>query len=101
MKTTSTRPKRSPNQRPREPKRPVFRFSLIYSGPTELTDEIENALLEAGCDDALLGIQGGRLFLDFAREAPSFRLALTSAIMDVEFACLGLELVRVDSDGTA
>ena len=64
----------------------VHCFSLIFSGPTELTQELEDPLYEAGCSDALLGIQNDEVFLDFHREAPSFRIALMSAIADVERA---------------
>jgi len=71
-------------------------FSLIFTSPGELTDELENEILEAGCGDALLGIQGGELFLDFRREAPSFQIALLSAILAVERTGLPLELIRVD-----
>ena len=76
--------------------RTVHQFSLIFSGPTELTQELEDSLYEAGCSDALLGIQDGHVFLDFHREAPSFRIALMSAIADVECAGVGLELIRVE-----
>lgn len=76
--------------------RRLFSFSLIFSGASELTEELEDAIFEAGCDDALLGIQNGAVFLDFDREAPSFRIALMSAIADVERAGVGLELIRVE-----
>ncbi|MEO6807717.1 MAG: hypothetical protein ABI353_01210 [Isosphaeraceae bacterium] len=74
----------------------THQFSLIYSGTSELTEDLENALFEAGCADALLGVQNGEVFLDFRRKAPSFQVALTSAVMDVERAGVGLELVRVE-----
>ncbi|CAN5605728.1 hypothetical protein BH23PLA1_BH23PLA1_42340 [soil metagenome] len=76
---------------------PVYEFSLIFSGPSELTEEMENSIYEAGCSDTLLGIQNGEIFLDFHREAPSFQVALISAIMDVERAGIGLELIRVET----
>ncbi|HEX8201340.1 MAG TPA: hypothetical protein VF590_12700 [Isosphaeraceae bacterium] len=82
--------------RVRQALRTVHCFSLIFSGPTELTQELEDPLYEAGCSDALLGIQNGEVFLDFHREAPSFRIALMSAIADVERAGVGLELIRVE-----
>ena len=75
---------------------PVFEFSLIFAGPTDLTDELADLLIGAGCDDALIGIQNGDLFLDFHRHAPSYRIALMSAVADVECAGLGLELIRVE-----
>ena len=76
--------------------RKSFSFRLVLSGASELTDELEGAVLGVGCDDALLGIQEGVLFLDFDREAPSFRVALQSAIAAVERAGVGLELIRVE-----
>lgn len=76
--------------------RSSFSFRLVFSDATEIDRELEDALFEAGCDDALLGLCEGVLFLIFDREAPSYRVALISAIMDVERAGVGLELVRVE-----
>lgn len=75
----------------------TFGFTLIYSGPTELTQELEDAIFEAGCDDALLGIVEGRLILDFSRKAPSLREALFSAINDVERTGLPIRLTGFES----
>jgi hypothetical protein len=74
----------------------TYCFTLRYLGVTELNRELEDALFEAGCDDALLGIQGGMIFLDFSRRASSFREALLSAIEDVEKAGMPIRLVRVE-----
>lgn len=71
-----------------------YAFRLIFSGPGELTDELETAVFQAGCDDALLGVVDGVPFLIFDREASTFREALLTAIADAERA--GLELVRVE-----
>lgn len=76
--------------------RASYSFRLVLTGASELTQELEDALFEAGCDDALLGLCDGVLFLIFDREAPSFRIALTSAIADVERTGVGLELIRVE-----
>src|SRR4051812_7500544 len=59
-------------------KQDVHSFTLIYEGVDDLTDVFCNAISEAGCDDALLGMRNGLVFLDFGREAPSFREALLS-----------------------
>jgi hypothetical protein len=75
--------------------RKSFSFRLVFSGPSELFDELEKAVLDAGCDDALLGVVDGVPFLIFDREAPTFRDALLSAIEATQRA--GLELVRVES----
>ena len=74
----------------------THRFSLFYTGVTDLTDELGNALYEAGCDDATVGIQDGFFFLDFGRSASTFREALLSAIEDVERSGQPLRLVRVE-----
>ena len=73
-------------------------FTLILSGCTDLSSEIEDKLFEAGCDDALLGVRDGVLFLDFDREAESLREAVLSAIEDVERAGIDAEVVRVEPD---
>jgi hypothetical protein len=74
----------------------THRFSLLYTGVEDLTDEFANAMYEAGCDDASIGIQDGFFFADFGRVAPSFRDALISAIEDIERVGQPLRLVRVE-----
>ncbi|MEO6807718.1 MAG: hypothetical protein ABI353_01215 [Isosphaeraceae bacterium] len=75
----------------------TFSFSLVFDGIIEdLTEELLNTLFEAGCDDAHVGVREGVLRITFDRESPSFRIALISAIADVERAGVGLELVRVE-----
>ncbi|HWE39246.1 MAG TPA: hypothetical protein VG406_22040 [Isosphaeraceae bacterium] len=80
----------------REAARKSFTFRLVLAGPSELTDELEMAVLDAGCDDALLGVVDGEPFLIFHREAPTFRDALLSAVDATERA--GLELIRVEPE---
>jgi len=75
-----------------------YAFSLILAGVDGVGAELENALYEAGCDDALLGSRGGVVFLDFDREAPSFFAAVVSAVADVGGAGLGLRVDRVEPD---
>src|SRR5437660_5119090 len=71
-------------------------FTLILHGFSELTDDVEDRLFEAGCDDALLGVLDGTPFLDFTREASSLKDAILSAIRDVAKA--GFEVVRIEPD---
>lgn len=73
-----------------------FEFSFLLSGFTDLTDEIENAVYEAGCDDALLSIRCGVPYLTFARNAASYKDAVFSAIRDVKKIGRGVEIVRID-----
>jgi len=71
-------------------------FALIVGGVPELTNDIEDALFNAGCDDATLSIRDGRLFMEFSRSSVSIKDAISSAIHDVEAAAIGAEVVRVD-----
>lgn len=73
-------------------------FTLVLTGIRELNASVEDALYEAGCDDALLGTRNGVAFLDFDREAESLVDAIHSAIRDVERAGLGARVVRVEPD---
>ena len=71
-----------------------YTFRLTFSAVSEITNDLENAVLEAGCDDALLWGRGGVVGLRFDREAGSLGDAVGSAIRDVERA--GLAVARVD-----
>ena len=72
-------------------------FSLVVGGVPALTPEVENALFEAGCDDATLSIRYGLLYVEFSRSADSLKDALLSAIRDVQKAGIGAEVIRVDA----
>ena len=73
-------------------------FALLVGGIPELTEEVENCLFEAGCDDATAGFFRGLLTLDFSRGAPSLQEAVLSAVQDVRSAGIpGAEVLRVDS----
>jgi hypothetical protein len=72
-------------------------FTLVLESPQELTSEFEDAVFEAGCDDAALRRRGPTLYLEFHREAPSFREAVLSAIRDVH-SVPGARVARVEPD---
>jgi len=58
-----------------------------------------DALAEAGCDDATIGIgQRGRIALNFTREARSALDAVRSAVRDVKRAIPGVQLVEASPD---
>ncbi|HVM79912.1 MAG TPA: hypothetical protein VMU06_12900 [Stellaceae bacterium] len=63
-----------------------FSFTLEVSGIDVSGDRYEDALFRAGCDDALVAVVNGKLFLDFDREAVSYERAVTSAKHDVQAA---------------
>lgn len=71
-------------------------FTLVLSGITELTSEVENALFDCGCDDATLSIRSGRAYLTFSRAAATLKDAILSAIRDVQKADIGADVLRLD-----
>lgn len=75
-----------------------FDFTLVLGQLSQPLDEMEDALYEAGCDDALLSFYGATPVLDFTREASTYAEAVLSAIKDVERAGLGVVVLRVGPD---
>ena len=53
-----------------------YDFALIIDGVKELSTEVEDALFNAGCDDATLSIQYGRLYVEFSRVGDSLKDAI-------------------------
>lgn len=62
---------------------PIHEFCIIASGLDPEADDFEQRLYDAGCDDATVSFQGGRIILDFAREAETMGDAIASAVSDV------------------
>jgi len=73
-----------------------YDFALIVGGVGELTGEVEDALYEAGCDDATVSMQYGLLYIEFSRTATSLQEAILSAIRQVHAAGIGAVVYRVD-----
>ena len=71
-------------------------FTLVLSGITAESAGVEDALFEAGCDDATLSFRMGRPVLTFSRAADSLKDAILSAISDVRSAGIGANVLRVD-----
>jgi hypothetical protein len=76
----------------------TYNFTLVLSGKNEPSEDLENVLFEAGCDDATLYFRNGIPYLDFDRETNSFEEAVISAIQQVEEAQSGLKVERVEPD---
>lgn len=72
-----------------------YQFTLAVGGVDQVSEELENALFDAGCDDALLSSAGGHVYLEFDREAKSLHDAIISAIHAVEGSKKGLKVLRV------
>lgn len=76
----------------------TYDFTLLVEGADLQTDQAQDALFEAGCDDATIGVVAGVQRLAFDREARSPAEALVSAIVAVERAVPGVRVVRVAPD---
>jgi hypothetical protein len=63
-----------------------YSFTIRVSGLSTDADHYENALYEAGCDDALIAVIDDTIFVDFDREATSFEEAVRSATLNIEKA---------------
>ena len=73
----------------------TFEFTVIASG-FDVDGNYEDALFEAGCDDATISIQKGLLIAEFDREAVTFSRAVASAVRAVHGA--GLQVERIEPD---
>ena len=71
-------------------------FCVVASGTDPAADDFESRFYEAGCDDATVSFQRGRVILDFAREAESVETAISSAVEAVRAA--GAKVDRVEPD---
>jgi len=81
----------------------MYQFTLHVAGLDPASDSYENALYDAGCGDALIAVVEGHMSLDFAREAPSYEMAVASAVLDVQRAgveLLGTERIEDEEDHT-
>lgn len=75
----------------------TYEFTLVIEAPESPLNGMEDALYEAGCDDATLSYRKGIAYLDFNRSAGDFESAIISAIQQVEEAGLNLWVKRVEA----
>ena len=71
-----------------------YDFTLVLSKGTELTDELVEALYQAGCDDGSPGSRAGVVRVTLPREAESLEQAIRSGIADAQKA--GCHIARVE-----
>jgi hypothetical protein len=64
----------------------TFSFTVILEGLRDTTQELEDRLFEAGCDDASLGRCDGVVSLQFDRDSDSLAEAIGSAVRDITSA---------------
>lgn len=80
-----------------------FSFQLTCDLPNKSDDpgQFVDALYEAGCNDATLGIGAkGAIGLDFDREAASFDVALLSALSAIRRAIPGVHGIALNIDNS-
>ncbi len=82
-------------QRPSDTRMKSYHFTIMASGVDHEYAGFDDGFFEAGCDDATLSIQGGRIVVEFRRAARSFIAAVASGVADVERA--GATVERIDS----
>jgi len=73
-----------------------YDFVLVLTDGIELTPAIEDALFNAGCDDATASMRSGRVYLTFSRLGASIKDAILRAVQDVRRAGVGADVLRVD-----
>jgi len=73
----------------------VYSFTLTIEGDDLLVAQVQDALFEAGCDDATFSVSDGVQVGEFDREARSFAAAVASAIDAVESAVPGARVIEV------
>jgi hypothetical protein len=78
-----------------------FSFILTIHGADVMTDAAQDALFEAGCDDATFGVTNEVQTAQFDREAGDFAEAVASAIKAVESAVPGARVVEVHREHDA
>jgi transcriptional regulator with XRE-family HTH domain len=66
------------------------------SGLDPTAEDFESRFYDAGCDDAGVGFQKGRIIVDFSRKASSVEDAIASAVANVRAAGATVEHVEPD-----
>lgn len=77
----------------------IFTLRFLLPEPALPEEELLARLVDAGCDDALVGLGvPGKVALEFTREAPGAQQAVLSAIKDVQRALSGALLTEAAPD---
>ena len=73
-----------------------FEFTIIASGLNPAAEDFFDRFYDAGCDDATIAFQNGRIVAEFTREARSIAEAIASAVAAVKKA--GAKVERIEPD---
>jgi len=79
----------------------TYRFTVILAGVREVSDELADALFEAGCDDGSPFSSQGVAAIGFDRDAESFEHAVRSAIADVQKTGCHVAWVKIEPEDLA
>ena len=71
----------------------IYHFTLTVEGADLLSADAQDALFEAGCDDATFGQSGHVQTADFDRQAKDFGNAVASAINAIEASVPGARVI--------
>tara|TARA_R110002126_G_scaffold3477_2_gene19810 strand:+ start:6153 stop:6716 length:564 start_codon:yes stop_codon:yes gene_type:complete len=74
----------------------TYNFTLTLEGFVEPSEELEDALFQANCDDAILYFRNQVGYLEFEREAESLEVSIISAIKNAETAGVRTKIARVE-----
>lgn len=74
----------------------IYSFTIVLDTWDTITNELEDKLYEAGCDDALLYFVGNTSRLDFDRKAESLDDAIKSAIKNVSCVLGKDKIISID-----
>ena len=77
----------------------TYEFVVSLAKGTEHSDELVEALYEAGCDDGSVWSCAGEVQIGFTRKADSLEGAIRSAIADVQKA--GCTVARLEMEPEA
>lgn len=76
----------------------TYRFTVILAALGEISDDLAEALFEAGCDDGSPWSSQGVAAVGFDREAESFEQAVRSAIADVQKTGCHVAWVKIEPE---
>jgi hypothetical protein len=75
-----------------------YQFDVVLAGLSEISDDLADALFEAGCDDGTPCSSNGVAWIGFTREADSLESAIRSAVADVQKAHCTVSRVQIEPD---
>jgi len=76
----------------------TYSFKLVLKPGPDLTDDILDAIFEAGGDDSSPAMVDSIIELPFDREAPSLEEAISSAVKQIESIPLPIDRVEMERE---